>query len=247
MGSLKNVKTVKQEIANDVFAAGEDVVVADFKSLKEATPQEFENQMVTFEKCATADKLAGRALNMFKQLKGMNIGNLVDQFEHGLQTATLAYRDGADEETVVCGLLHDIGEVMSPCNHGEIAGALLRPFISPQNYWTLIHHEIFQSTFYQHAVPMKEKDLAQRFKDSPYFQGCMDFCEKYDQAAFNPDYKSEPLEFFEPMVHRVFAKKPYWHPDHKKDPTSAAKIMLGEAYPDSSENQEPPAKKIKVA
>jgi len=32
------------------------------------------------------------------------------------------------------------------------------------------------------------------------------FCEKYDQAAFDPDYDSEPLEFFEPMVRRVMAR-----------------------------------------
>ena len=34
----------------------------------------------------------------------------------------------------------------------------------------------------------------------------MDFCERYDQAAFDPAYDSEPLEFFEPMVRRVMAK-----------------------------------------
>ncbi len=28
----------------------------------------------------------------------------------------------------------------------------------------------------------------------------------YDQAAFDPDYESEPLEFFIPMVERVFSK-----------------------------------------
>ena len=29
-------------------------------------------------------------------------------------------RDGADAETVVCALFHDVGEVMSPVCHGEI-------------------------------------------------------------------------------------------------------------------------------
>ena len=33
--------------------------------------------------------------------EGLNIGCAVDLYEHGLQTATLALRDGADEETVV--------------------------------------------------------------------------------------------------------------------------------------------------
>ena len=32
----------------------------------------------------------------------------------------------------------------------------------------------------------------------------MEFC-RYDQAAFDPDYASKPLEFFEPMVRRLLA------------------------------------------
>ena len=31
----------------------------------------------------------------------------------------------------------------------------------------------------------------------------VDFCENYDQNSFDPHYESEPLTFFEPMVHRV--------------------------------------------
>ena len=30
--------------------------------------------------------------------------------------------------------------------------------------------------------------------------------EPYDQAAFDPDYESESLEFFEPMVRRVMER-----------------------------------------
>ena len=29
-------------------------------------------------------------------------------------------RDGADAETVVCALFHDVGEVLNHVNHGEI-------------------------------------------------------------------------------------------------------------------------------
>ncbi|MEM8637078.1 MAG: phosphohydrolase, partial [Pseudomonadota bacterium] len=45
-----------------------------------------------------------------------------------------------------------------------------------------------------------------QFQDHPYYQYTAEFCHKYDQAAFDPDYESEPLEFFEPMVRRVFAR-----------------------------------------
>merc|ERR1712190_626371 len=96
-----------------------------------------------------------------------------DMMEHGLQTATRALRDGANEETIVCALFHDIGEVMTPCNHGEVAGALLRPYIFPENYWILIHHEIFQAYYYQDAASLTEKDTRDRFKDSEHYEACI--------------------------------------------------------------------------
>ena len=33
---------------------------------------------------------------------------------------TIQNRDGADAETVVCALFHDVGEVLNHVNHGEI-------------------------------------------------------------------------------------------------------------------------------
>lgn len=41
-------------------------------------------------------------------------------YEHSVQTATRALEDGADIEVVVCGLLHDVGEVITPACHGEV-------------------------------------------------------------------------------------------------------------------------------
>ena len=88
--------------------------------------------------------MTDRVLKMLKDSSdGVFIGNKVDLLEHGLQTATRAHRDGANEETVVVALLHDIGEVLCPSNHGEVAAGLLRPYISPENHWILLHHEVF--------------------------------------------------------------------------------------------------------
>ena len=42
-----------------------------------------------------------------------------------------------------------------------------------------------------------------------YHYTIIDFCARWDQASFDPDYASEPLEFFAPMVERVFARKAY--------------------------------------
>ena len=51
-----------------------------------------------------------------------------------------------------------------------------------------------------------DRDIRERFRGNPYFDACAEFCEKYDQAAFDPDYQSESLEFFEPMLRRVMAR-----------------------------------------
>ena len=67
--------------------------------------------------------MAQYSLNQVSRLQlqtGLNIGVSVDLYEHSLQTATRALKDGADEETVVCGLVHDIGEVLVPACHGEV-------------------------------------------------------------------------------------------------------------------------------
>ena len=49
----------------------------------------------------------------------------LDLLEHSPQSVT--YRDGADKELVVPALLPDIGKVLSPGNHGEVAAGLLQP------------------------------------------------------------------------------------------------------------------------
>ena len=42
-----------------------------------------------------------------------------------------------------------------------------------------------------------------------YYNDTINFCEKYDQNSFDPNYKSLPLEFFRPIVKKIFSRKPY--------------------------------------
>ena len=51
-----------------------------------------------------------------------------------------------------------------------------------------------------------DRDLREQYRGHPHFEACAEFCEKYDQSAFDPNYESAPLEFFEPMVARVMAR-----------------------------------------
>ena len=189
--------------------------------------------MKVFNKVASPMNNCERVLDMFKAQKGLCIGTPVDLYTHGLQSATLALRDGRDEETIVCALLHDLGECWSSINHGEIAASILRPYISPENYWVLMHHEIFQAYIYQGGFDLKDIDgLRNKFKDSPHFDACHQFCYKYDAPAFDPKYDTLPLEHFVPMVKRIFARKPYVTSGCLNDSAlNEAKFGLSDAYP----------------
>lgn len=132
----------------------------------------------------------------------------VDRRTHSLQAATRALRDGRDEEYVVVALLHDIGEALGPFNHGEVIAAILKPFISEANHWTL-EHPLFQTYFYGSNVGI-DPNGRDAYRDSPYFERTAQFCALYDEVSFDPNYDNEPLETFEPMVRRVLSG--HWQP-----------------------------------
>jgi predicted HD phosphohydrolase len=52
-----------------------------------------------------------------------------------------------------------------------------------------------------------DRNLRDNYRDVPELcKRTAHFCEKYDAAAFDPNVETLPLEFFEPMVRRVFAE-----------------------------------------
>jgi predicted HD phosphohydrolase len=146
--------------------------------------------------------LAKRVLAHLRLLDGDFGGFPIDRLQHSLQTATRAHRDGRDEEYVVCALLHDIGDTLGSYNHPDIAAAILKPFVSEANHWMVANHGIFQGYYFFHHLGL-DRNMREKFKDSPHYEYTAQFCHLYDQAAFDPDYESEPLTFFEPMVERV--------------------------------------------
>ena len=152
--------------------------------------------------------VADRVLEQLKALKNSFGGYRVDRLEHSLQCATRARRDGADEETVVAALLHDIGDLLAPLNHSEMAAAILRPYVSEKTYWILRQHGLFQTYYYAHHTG-GDRYARDRFKEHPYYDAAVDFCEKWDQSSFDPAYQSDALESFEPLVRRVFAREPF--------------------------------------
>ena len=63
-----------------------------------------------------------------------------------------ASNDGADEELVAAALIHDVGDDLAPCNHAEIAAAIIRPYVRPEVAWIVEQHGLFQSYYYAHHL-----------------------------------------------------------------------------------------------
>jgi len=148
--------------------------------------------------------LPNRVLSHLKMLDGDCGGFAVDRLEHSLQTATRAFKDGRDEEYVVCALLHDMGDILGPRNHADIGAAILKPFVSEQNHWMVEQHGIFQGYYFFHHIGL-DREAREQHRGHPAFEHTAQFCHLYDQAAFDPAYESMPLSVFEPMVQRVFS------------------------------------------
>ena len=128
--------------------------------------------------------------------------------EHSLQSATKALKAGEDEEIIVAALLHDIGDELAPMNHSEYAAAILKPYVSEKTHWIIQKHGDFQLYYYAHHLG-GDRNKREKYKDHKYYQATIDYFEKYDEGYFDPNYKSLPLEHFEPMVRRIFSRKPY--------------------------------------
>ena len=146
-----------------------------------------------------------RILTHLKLLDGDFGGFPIDRLQHCLQTATRAHRDGQPETYVVMALLHDIGDTLGTYNHPDIGAAIVKPFVTEQEHWICAQHGLFQGNYYFHFVGM-DRDARDVHRGHEHWDACEHFCRTYDQAAFDPDYDTEPLEFFEPMLRRVMAK-----------------------------------------
>ncbi|MDE2944329.1 MAG: peptidase [Gemmatimonadota bacterium] len=177
-----------------------------FTRMEDGTREDYE-LLARLEDEFAADT-ADRVLAHLRELSGSVGGYHVDRLEHSLQSATRAHRDGADEEMVVAALLHDIDDLLAPHSHGELAALLLRPFVTERTHWIVRHHGLFQLVYYAHHLG-RDRNARDRYRDHPWYQDAVDFCHRWDQCAFDPDYESLPLEFFEPMVRRIFAREPF--------------------------------------
>ena len=111
--------------------------------------------------------------------------------------------DSADIELIVAALVHDLGDDLAPENHSQMAAAIIRPYVREEVTWIIEHHGVFQMFYYGDAAGLN-KNERERYRDHEWFDSCEQFCRDWDQMAFDPDYPTKPLSYFEPMLRTVF-------------------------------------------
>ena len=84
----------------------------------------------------------------------------------------------------------------------------MRAFVRAEVTWIVEHHALFQNYYYVHHLG-GDRNARDRYRDHPWYAACRDFCANWDQNSFDPDYPTEPMARFEPMVRRIFARAPH--------------------------------------
>jgi len=176
-----------------------------FTRMRDGTIEDF--QLVAENDEATARELPDRVLAHLRLLAEDQGPYPVDRLQHSLQVATRAERDGADEEWVVAALLHDIGDVLAPEAHGELAALILRPFVRSEVEWVVRYHGLFQQRFFANLT-QEERDAHLQLRDHPHFEAALRFTEHWDECSFDPDHDTLPLEHFEPALRRILTREP---------------------------------------
>ena len=180
--------------------------IVSFRRMQDGTREDY----LLLENCEREyalrlpEKILAALGNLDQPLNGYPISRLY----HSLQTATRALRDGADEELIAAALIHDVGDELAPYSHQEIAAAILRPYVRAEVTWIVQHHALFQNYYYVHHFG-GDRNERDRYKEHPWYGACRDFCANWDQNSFDPDYPTEPLATFAPIVERIFSRPPH--------------------------------------
>ena len=175
-----------------------------FTQMKDGTQADYE-----FLEQLEDDHIKGLPDRIMKALAALSdglAGYKIDRLKHSLQTATRAEDEGASIDWIVAALVHDIGDELAPLSHSEFAATLLKPFVSEEIVWVIEKHGLFQAYYYAHHVG-GDRHARDKYKDHPFYDQCVHFCEAWDQASFDPNYPTRSLDYFEPMVREVFSRR----------------------------------------
>jgi predicted HD phosphohydrolase len=180
--------------------------IVSFRQMKDGTREDY--LLLDESERDFAKGLPNQIMTALKRLDHSLEGYPLTRLGHSLQTATRALRDGADDELVVAALIHDLGDELSPYNHAEIAAGIIRPYVREEVTWIVEQHGLFQTYYYVHHMG-GDRHMRDKFKDHKWFESCANFCERWDQASFDPDYDTLPLEAFAPLVEKIFSRSPH--------------------------------------
>jgi predicted HD phosphohydrolase len=180
-----------------------------FAAMADGTADDYE-LLDRYERVHAAG-LADRVLETLDRLTGSLGGYRITRLEHSLQSATRARLEGADVNWIVAALVHDIGDELAPFNHSELAAAILQPYVPEEVHWVIRHHGLFQSYYYAHHLG-GDRHAKDRFVGHRWAPLCEEFCARWDQNSFDPDFPIHELASFEPEVREVFGR-PAWDPD----------------------------------
>jgi len=172
-----------------------------FTHLAEATPADW----AAIDRDRAHYDPAGALLSLHDALRGLpTYGYSVNVYDHTLQAASRAARDGASDELVTAALLHDVADELAPMNHGPAAAALLAPWVSAEVRWLLHHHSLFQNVLI--ARPAQAEEAARAWaavSGHPAAALTEHFCRSWDAPAFDPGYDPLPVSELAAVVRRV--------------------------------------------
>ena len=210
---IENGQRISEDVPNDgLLNKKSPLIPAELEILKESQQKmddlsrsDWEN-LSQYRKKYKREQQAEQALAMLEvQKDDPSYGFRVNNYRHCLQSATMVYRDGGDDEAIVVALFHDLGFNVCPDNHGEFSASLLANYISEQHYWMLRHHATFLN---YHAKTHSSLDwnAREQYRGHPHFEYTADWVARYDQTSIQTQYDTAPLKFFEPFVYRVFTR-----------------------------------------
>lgn len=155
--------------------------------------------------------------------RGMNDGEAVDLWTHQLQTAEGLERLGADEELIVAGLLHDLGDGrVAEAAHAPWAAAVVRPLLGERVAWVIGAHAdakrylcTSDTSYWETLSPLSKQTLIAQgglmtpdelavFEAHPLAQDAV-LLRQCDDGGKNPAHEVQNPERFRAMLDRVAA------------------------------------------
>jgi predicted HD phosphohydrolase len=190
-------------LTRHAYAGDAPTGIVSFTAMEDGTADDY--ALLDRYETVHAAGLADRVLGTLDRLSDSLGGYRITRLEHSLQSATRARLDGAGVDWVVAALVHDIGDELAPFNHSELAAAVVQPYVAEEVHWVVLHHGVFQSYYYAHHLG-GDRHARDRYRGHRWAGLCEEFCARWDQSSFDPDFPIHDLASFEDEVREVFGR-----------------------------------------